>query len=218
MLLGLMNRLYGIITFRRVSGIRMTPETRSERLIEAAVAILLSVPTKTLNIVILNKALFYLDLFTLMETGRTATDNTYIGLEQGPVVAKYDKRLVKRLEDKGLAVQEQSPDKWEKPMRLIGEISEYRHLSEEVLSLAAEMGRIFSKTISKQVSHFSHDNPGWQSAWAGALRDKRRPKSINMLAAMQQICNEKDPWLDEPLDDELREILQSVERGEVRDW
>ena len=62
----------------------MSTNEKSERLIEAAAAILNAAPDRRLNAVVLNKALFYLDLASLRDRGETVTHNSYIALEKGP--------------------------------------------------------------------------------------------------------------------------------------
>ena len=61
----------------------MSSNEKSERLIEAAAAILNAAPDRRLNAVVLNKALFYLDLASLRDRGETVTHNSYIALEKG---------------------------------------------------------------------------------------------------------------------------------------
>ena len=68
-----------------------------QRLCEATMAILQNVPSHRLNIVLVNKALFYADLYALREFGKTITATAYLGLPQGPVVANYPKRVVSAL-------------------------------------------------------------------------------------------------------------------------
>lgn len=79
----------------------MEPNEKSRRLIEAACAVLHAAPDRSLNAVVLNKALFYLDLASLRDRGETITHNSYIALQNGPVVAKYPQRLIKPLEEQG---------------------------------------------------------------------------------------------------------------------
>ena len=83
----------------------MVPEEKRDRLVEAAAAILNAAPDSRLNIVVLNKVLFYLDLASLRDRSETLTGNSYIAIQQGPVVANYPKRLVEELESRGIARQ-----------------------------------------------------------------------------------------------------------------
>jgi len=58
-----------------------------------------------MNIVVINKTLFYADIVSLMERGDTITHSEYLALPQGPVVASYEKRLVRDFERAGLGQQ-----------------------------------------------------------------------------------------------------------------
>ena len=80
----------------------MSTIEKSERLMEAAAAILNAAPEHRLNAVVLNKALFYLDLASLRDRGEPVTHNSYIALQNGPVVAKYQQRLIEQLESRGM--------------------------------------------------------------------------------------------------------------------
>lgn len=167
------------------------------RLLDAAVALLRNAPERTFHIVVLNKALFYLDLASLRDLGDTVTHNTYIALPMGPVVARYDKRLVTALEKEGLA--EQRPDGLAKPVRLISD-RRPEHLSVPQLELAARVAHWAKDLSSTYVSDYSHRNPGW--LLARTRGGGNVPKPINMSIAMQQIMDE-DPWLDEPIPDHI---------------
>ncbi len=81
----------------------MSSSNKKQKLTDAAAAILRCAPNNELNIVVLNKALFYVDLVSLRDYGNTLTENTYIALENGPVVAKYQQRLVKPLAEARIA-------------------------------------------------------------------------------------------------------------------
>jgi hypothetical protein len=89
---------------------------KMERLVEAAAAVLNAAPSHRLNTVVLNKVLFYLDLASLRDRATTVTGNTFVGIQQGPVVAKYPQRLIAQLEKRGIA--KQSPYFWN-PVRAI---------------------------------------------------------------------------------------------------
>ncbi len=65
---------------------------------------------------LLNKALFYLDLYTLRDQGKLLTECEYIALPAGPTVASYERRLVRDLRTAGLAVQNERGDT--KPVRV----------------------------------------------------------------------------------------------------
>jgi hypothetical protein len=182
-----------------------TPSTKEElraRLLEAAMALLQGAPNQELKVVLLNKGLFYLDLICLRDTGATATGATYLALDQGPVVAKYDRHLVAALENAGWA--EQIVDGKAKPLRVKTPLQNFPHLSSSILKLATEMGRDVARLNSTQASEFSHRNPGWKVAYETGLGGHGSPKAINMRLALQQLADgdddDRDPWLAEPAD------------------
>jgi len=78
---------------------------RNLRLIEVASAVLHAAPGHSLNAVVLNKVLFYIDLATLRDRGETLTQNPYVALQNGPVIAKYQNRLIDRINELGIARQ-----------------------------------------------------------------------------------------------------------------
>jgi len=188
---------------------------KRERLLQAAAIVLDAAPEKELNAVTLNKALFYLDLAVLRDTGHTVTNNSYIALENGPVVAQYVKRLIRPLEERGVAKQE---ERWDgaKPVVLVSTPVATEIESPDVLALAAKISRHFAGMTSKQASDYSHQNMGWQIAWDKYAREGK-PSSINMQIAMQQII-EDDPWMHVPLTGEERKAIDFADRGEGDDW
>lgn len=192
----------------------MESDEKRERLIEAASAILNVAPNRRLNAVVLNKALFYLDLASLRDRAATITGNTFIGLPQGPVVAKYPQRLIGELESRGIAKQ---ISEWDgsKPILLESIPQHVQYLDADALNLVAAVTSYFAGATSRQASDFSHDNPGWQLAW-NEYRRTGRPCAINIRVAMQQII-EDDPWMDAPLlgDDEM---LAAADEGVGADW
>jgi hypothetical protein len=177
---------------------------KEQRLVEAAMAVLQATPKQELKIVLLNKALFYLDLIALRDTGDTVTHAAYIALQQGPVVAKYDERLIPALERRGLATQVM--DGYAKPIRVKTQLTAFQYLTSELRSVAAEIGKEVADLTSTAASNFSHDNAGWQVAYNAGLGGGGKPKAINMTLAMQQLEDEsgdRDPWLDETPDKQL---------------
>jgi len=185
-------------------------EDRSERLIEAALAILQASDAHELNITVLNKALFYLDLLTLRDTGETATHATYLALKQGPVVANYEKRLVKPLVSRGLARQEAIGEA--KPVRLLEDVAalQFRCLDQEAVNLAHEVGKRFSRFTSKRVSDYSHENPAWRIAYDHWQGRGGPAEPIDMILAMQQLDCDDDPWMNEEADDELKAAFKEA--------
>jgi len=187
---------------------------KTERLVEAASAVLNAAPLHRLNIVVLNKILFYLDLASLRDRSVTITGNTYIAIQQGPVVAQYAKRLVAPLEERGIAKQ---VSEWDgsRPVLLESIPSHVQFLDSDDMNLVATVTNWFAPKTSRQASEFSHENPGWQVAWATYRRTKK-PCPINMRIALQQIIAD-DPWMDTPLmngDD----ILAEADSGAGADW
>lgn len=192
----------------------MDSEEKSQRLIEAASAVLNAVPNRRLNAVVLNKALFYLDLASLRDRAFTVTGNSYIALQQGPVVAKYPQRLVGELESRGIARQTSAWD-GSKPILLESCPKHFEYLDSDALILVSAVTSFFADATSTRASEYSHENPGWQLAW-NKYRKTGKPSAVNMRIAMQQII-EDDPWMDFPLlnDDE---ILAAADEGDGADW
>jgi len=186
---------------------------KSERLIEAASAVLDAAPDKQLNAVVLNKTLFYLDLASLRDRGVTVTENPYIALENGPVIAKYPQRLIGQLEVRGIAKQ---ISEWgSKPIVLESPLKEFKYLDAEILKLASAVTAFFANSTSRNASDFSHENPGWELAW-NEFRHSGRPAAINLRIALQQII-EDDPWMDLPLFND-EELLAAADSGTGLDW
>lgn len=75
------------------------------RLTEAVAAVLSGTPQRKLKIVVLNKALFYLDLYALRDLGHTVTGAQFVAFENGPVVEGYRRRVVGACERRGIAKQ-----------------------------------------------------------------------------------------------------------------
>ncbi|MCC6546097.1 DUF4065 domain-containing protein [Candidatus Sumerlaeota bacterium] len=192
----------------------MDAHEKSERLIEAATAILAAAPNHRLNTVVLNKALFYLDLASLRDDGKTMTGNSYIALQQGPVVAKYQERLIGQLQARVIAEQ---LDEWDgsKPIVLKNGTLRSHHLDASAMSRAAGITAFFAKQTSQQASEYSHENPGWLLAWA-EYRRSGKPCAIDMRVAMQQILQD-DPWMDEPLIGD-EDILAADDAESGTDW
>lgn len=186
---------------------------KSNRLISAAAALLNAAPNQELNIVVLNKCLFYLDLVALRDGGSTITKNAFIALENGPVVAKYPKRLVKEMDNRGIATEIQG---WSgsKPLKLIEQqvLPDYLEpYKKQIIQIANHF------SCSSQASDFSHLNIGWQSSWE-KCKEEKRPAPINMLVAMQQVL-EDDPWMHEPLSEgESLAIVGPADADESEIW
>lgn len=192
----------------------MEASEKNARLIEAASAVLNAAPDHRLNTVVLNKALFYLDLASFRDRAETITGNSYIAIQQGPVVAKYRKRLIEQLEAQGIGKQ---ISEWDgsKPVLLESCPEHFEFVDADALILVSAVTAFFSGLSSRQASDFSHENPGWQLAW-DTYRHTGRPTAVNMRVAMQQIV-EDDPWMDLPLLDD-DEILAAADAGDGVDW
>ncbi len=127
--------------------------------------------------------------------GKPVTGATYIALPAGPVVAKYDRRIVQALEDAGLAQQDEADDGVTKPVCLLQEPTRH-HLTEAQLALADRIGRWARKTSARALSEYSHKNIGWQIAWDAGLGQSHPAQKVDLRIAMQQVMAQ-DPWLEE---------------------
>jgi hypothetical protein len=169
----------------------------NNKLFEASMALLQAVPAQQLQIVSLNKALFYLDLIALRDLGHTVTEQTYVALPKGPVVENYPNRVVKALVNSGYAEQLKIGNA--RPLHVVKPYEV--KLEREVLGVAADIGRFFSRFTSSFLSDYSHHNPGWILAFQRYV-EGRPAHPINMRIAMQQLEPE-DEWMDEGLDSDL---------------
>ncbi|MDZ4848413.1 MAG: Panacea domain-containing protein [Pirellulaceae bacterium] len=192
----------------------MEPNEKSQRLLEAACAALHAAPNRSLNAVVLNKVLFYLDLASLRDRGETITHNAYIALQNGPVVARYQQRLINLLDEKGLARQ---ISQWDgsKPIVLENCPAHFEFLDSDAMITISDVTGFFADATSRIASDFSHKNPGWQLAWNHYLREGNAA-AVNMRIAMQQIV-ESDPWMQVPLSGD-DEILASADNAVGDDW
>jgi uncharacterized phage-associated protein len=190
--------------------VRTSVGTGTNKLLETSMALLQAAPEQQLNIVVLNKALFYADLFALRDLGHAITGQKYIALEKGPVVAAYDRRIVKGLEKAGLA--QQLVIGMRRPMKVVQPLTEFATLDASELEIAKGIGQALSKYTSVMMSDFSHENPGWRQAWASSKAG--RSPDINMLLALQQLAIDgSDSWLDEPVD---AETLAAADHDEAK--
>lgn len=192
----------------------MNPNDKSQRLIETASAVLHAAPDRSLNVVVLNKVLFYVDLASLRDRGETITHNSYIAIQNGPVVAKYPQRLIKPLEDRGIARQ---ISQWNGAMPVTLEEcpKHFEFLGPDDMLTIADVTSFFANSTSNLASEFSHRNPGWQLAWNHYQRGGK-PVAVNMRIAMQQIL-ESDPWMQTPLSSG-DEILAAADDAIGDDW
>lgn len=191
----------------------MAPEVKRSRLLAAAAAILAGADGGCLNTVLLNKALFYFDLASLRDEGDVFTHNTFIALELGPVVSKYATRLIRALDEEGIA--RQSVDGLAKPISLIARPS--AGLGGSLDETARNVARWACGLTSTEASDVSHDNVGWQIARREALKAGKPAAPIDMLLAMQQILGE-DPWLDEPFSEANVESIHAADEDRGQPW
>ena len=140
---------------------------REARLVEAAVA-LLRRPDHEMQIVVLNKALFYLDLLWYRDHGELLTKNPYIAMPQGPAIAGFERKLVKALETKNLAVQTTKAvgPYTAKPMKLVGDQADFhfKYLDKEALDMVSHVANALKPHTSTRLSEFSHENAAWLAA------------------------------------------------------
>jgi len=193
--------------------------TARNKLLEAAMALLQASPRQRLNIVVLNKALFYLDLHALRDYGTTVTDQEYVALPQGPVVDSYKTILVKPLVAARLAEQLQvsAGAHLAEPIRVTNGITTFVCLSEREQELARYISTSFLNSfVSAAVSAFSHDNPGWRVAYS-KYEKGRPPVKIDMLLALQQLGGDDDDaaWLNEPLDADTMAICNAASSATI---
>jgi hypothetical protein len=173
----------------------MASQDKRTRLLEAAAALLNAAPGNCMNTVALNKGLFYTDLACLRDRGETFTQNSYIALPMGPVVAKYPQRLISQLKESGIAVQQARENA--KPVKLL-KLPAFAFITDDVLDIARKVSLWCCGQTSAGVSEFSHGNPGWLIARQDEQIAKGKKQAIDLHIAMQQII-ESDPWIDEPL-------------------
>jgi uncharacterized phage-associated protein len=187
---------------------------RLERLIEATVALLENAPGRRMQVTNLNKALFYLDLLSLRDKGRTVTDNVYVALEQGPVMNGYQNEL-ETLSRIGLLRQDDNG--MDKPVVLQCGRDTYRYMDDYLRATAAEVSRRIAAKSATDVSKFSHKNPGWISAYGRGKPNSRGAMPINMRVAMQQVVDD-DPWLTSPPDEEVSRCIGAAEPESGEPW
>lgn len=186
-----------------------------DRLIEATAALLENAPGRRMQITNLNKALFYLDLAALRDTGHTITKNVYVALPQGPVMNGYKEQLVRSLST--LGVLRQDDDGMGKPVVLRREVESYHYMDDHLRGLAATVAATIARRTAAAVSKISHENPGWRIAFARGQGKGAAPAPINLRVALQQISGDDD-WLDQPADEELQSIFAGIDGEAGEPW
>jgi hypothetical protein len=183
------------------------------KLMEASMALLQEAPGQQMNIVVLNKALFYFDLSALRDFGNTVTGAKYFALPKGPVVGNYEKKICRDLSRAGLA--KQLEDGAAKPMLVVKAIK-FEAIGKPELTLAGKIAAFASKFTSNDISDFSHENIGWKVARQRYMPGKQAPE-VDLCIAMQQIL-EEDPWMNEPLDTETARIAGGAKKTQLYNW
>jgi hypothetical protein len=183
------------------------PNVKRTRLAEAAAAVLSGADDHELKIVVLNKALFYLDLYAMRDLGSPVTGMSFVSSSMGPTVKDYQERLVSELWRRGIA--RQRVDGSARPVVLTKE-PVYEQLDERQRELAKRIGARASTLKSSDASDFSHANLGWKIARG----DEAKERAINMHLAMQQILDE-DTWLDSPATPEEQRSFDAVTESDI---
>lgn len=178
-------------------------------------ALLESMPSQRMQITNLNKALFYLDLAELLETGATLTGTAYIALPAGPVVAKYQERLVDALEQAGLA--RQVADGTSLPLEVVRPMGEFQFVGPAARKRAVAVARKIGPMSAAIASEFSHENPGWRLAYADGLGANKGGKAVDMLIALQQFGGDED-WLCSPSDETMMTAFSEADRQGGEPW
>lgn len=186
-----------------------------DRLAEAVAALLEGAPGHRLNTTNLNKALFYLDLVALRDTGAMITRASYVAFRQGPVVDDYKRTLLPALENMGIAQQDKVG--MDKPVVLKTAPTSYHYLDDHLRARAADVAAFVARKTASQISHLSHENPGWKIAWERGQKQEKSAVPINMYIAMQQVAD-RDPWLDEPADEAMKEAFAAADHQTGSDF
>ncbi len=197
-------------------GVIVNVDEKQERLIEVAAALLAASTGQRMQTTNLNKALFYVDLASLRDLGETLTGNSYLALNEGPVIAKYPQRLIRALEHAGLA--EQGHEGQSKPIVLRRQ-PPVQYVTTAVSESVGRVAKWCSEKTAKEISDISHRNLGWISAYEEGLGEggDGKPHAINLSLAMQQIMDD-DPWLAAPLDEEATEALAAADQNAGQGW
>lgn len=180
------------IEVSRVGGSNPSLGTRTMTtpLIEAAAVVLAGSPGKQLTVPALLDALFFLDLESLRDCGRTITNATYLATNDGAVVRDYERILLETMIAAGIVTLEYDDES--KKVLLSNLLENFSHLQ------PGEIDRAFRAT---SVAWKAQDNLGWQIAFAN-----NGGSVIDMNIALQQVVD-PDPWLDEPFTaEELRVV------------
>lgn len=193
-------------------------ELDEERLCEAVMALLQNAPGKELNIVIVNKALFYSDLLALQDHGKTITGVSYLGYKQGPVVANYKKCIVKALEQRGWARQHSHWPSKKRPLVVKNPLDSYPKLTQRQLKILSNIGKNAANESSTSISNISHRNLAWKIAYANGLKVRRKAIKLNMFLALQQLPLDADTWLAAPATDQEMAACAAADTKKGMAW
>lgn len=104
-----------------------------------------------------------------------------------------------------------------KPLRVKNPLATFIYLDEREQDLARQISASFLNSfVSAAVSAFSHDNPGWRTAFR--KHEAGRPYvKIDMLLALQQLGGDDDDaaWLNEPLDADTMAICNAASSATI---
>lgn len=179
----------------------------NEKLLYAA-TLLLEYAGGTLQRTNLNKALFYLDLHWLLETGQTYTGGDYVALTHGPVLDGYVPHMINPLVSQGKVVEVEQDLMYWKSKRLVLREPAEKPTDEHLEVTVRRVAQWVSGQNAAELSDFSHDNIGWKSAI-----EKRNGAPINMVLALEQLVDD-DPWIGELLSEEETKRLKQKLEGE----
>jgi len=183
-------------------------------------ALLQAAPAGELQVTNLNKALFYVDLLALRDTGSTLTGATYLGMDQGPTVADFQRKLVKRLVRAGWA--EQVEQGMAKPLRVLKQIDPSEIFSPDEVDLLADMAKAVAKQTATWLSDLSHENVGWQIAHErGRQVGNGAAAPIDMRIALQQLPDDESdvsPWIKAPLTKQETTLVNERTRATAKPW
>lgn len=194
--------------------------TTGSKLLDAAMALLQAAPDGELQVTNLNKALFYVDLVALRDSGRTLTGATYLGMDQGPTVADFQRKLVKRLVKAGWA--EQVEQGMAKPLRVLKQIDPSEVFTPDEVDLLSDMAKAVAKQTATWLSDLSHENVGWQIAHErGRQVGNGAAAPIDMRIALQQLPDDDgdaSPWIKAPLTKQETNLVNERTRATAKPW
>lgn len=166
---------------------------QEKRLMEVAASILDHTPEKKLKTAVLNQALFYVDLVSLRDFGEILSHNTYLALEHGPVIEKYQTRLVHGLLDAGLATQSSEGSTMPIVLQRVPDRLDY--IDDSIAAVIEKVALWAAHQTAPEISDFAHQNIGWLVAYQEGIGSQQPPQPINLYLALQQVVDQ-DPWME----------------------